>query len=104
MTYTGNILINNRPFIQVVRNVMSSCSYQLNTTRISILIGICTRKSREKRMMNIDDLTREHTYKRRREDLHVPGKHNEICFSRLYQPYSFLLLCSLIVHWQVMEW
>ena len=50
-----DILGNDRPFIELLGDIMSCCPDNLNASVIRLLIRIAAGKSRQEGMMNIDD-------------------------------------------------
>src|SRR6266487_627645 len=76
-----DILSNDWPFVQVLGNIMSGCSDDLDTTLEGLVIRIRSNKRREKAVMDIDNLVRISVHKTRLQYLHIAGEHEEIYFA-----------------------
>ena len=83
MSHTGDVLVNDGPFIKVRRRIMRRCANQLHTTRVRLMVGSATRKGRQKRVMDVNYRPPERIEKARRKDLHVAREHHEIDFEVL---------------------
>ena len=55
MIYRDNILSNDRSFIEIIGYKMCSCSYDLHPSLISLFVWICTDKSRQEGVVDVDD-------------------------------------------------
>jgi hypothetical protein len=91
----NDILFDDRPFIEIRRDIVTGRANEFHTSLIRLRVGIRADKGREERMMNIDDLIGIMRNKRFRQYLHVAREHDEIDLQRCQQFQLSRFLCLL---------
>lgn len=101
----GDTLLDDRTFIQVGSDKMSSSTDNLNTTLESLVVGLGTLERGQERVVDVDYLAGHDLAKLGREDLHVAGQDDKLDFVLLDQleDLRFLLLLGILVDRQVVE-
>ena len=88
----GDILLDDRPLIQILGNIVGSGPDELDPTLVGLVVGPGTGKGREKGVVNIDHWTTNLFKEARREYLHVASKDKEVYFL-LRQPGKLFGFC-----------
>ena len=78
MGNVGDVLFDDRAVVELFRDVMSRSADDLDAPLARLLIRVRTDERGEKGMMDINDSIWKASDKPARQDLHVPGKDNQI--------------------------
>src|SRR5579859_6942531 len=100
-----DVLVDDRPLVEIARDVMCGGADQLHPALMRLVIGFCALESRQERVMDVDAASRQLRRKIIREDLHVARQHHEIAFGlsdQVPDP-AFLLAPGLSRDWQMMK-
>ena len=81
-----HILLDDRPLVEHLGHVVAGRANQLYAARVRRVVGFGSGKSRQKRVMHIDDPCRKLCHKIRRQNLHVPRQHHQIHIVLVHQP------------------
>ncbi len=74
----GDVLLDDRPLIELLRHVMGGGPDHLHPAREGLLVGLSPDEGRQEAVMDIDDRAGIGSKKSAREDLHISGQHDEI--------------------------
>ena len=55
MGYSHHVLLDDRPVVELFRDVVRSRSNQLHSSLKGLLVWLCAYKRRQKRMIDVDD-------------------------------------------------
>src|SRR5690348_9723339 len=91
-----NILRNNWPFIQAVRDIMSSSANQFYSPFKCLLVGICANERGQKTMMDVNDPVSILFDDEWLQYLHVTRKYQEIHLSPQKVEYLHLIFSALL--------
>jgi hypothetical protein len=83
--YTGDVLLDDRPLVQLLRDVVAGGPNQFYAALECGMIGLGAGKSGKKGVVDVDDSFRKTTYELRRQNLHVAGQDDEINVTILEQ-------------------
>ena len=75
---SNDVLFNDRPFVEILGDVVCRGPNQFHSTFLGLLIWACTNERWQERVVDVDHW-RSHRFKEVfRNDLHVAGQDNEI--------------------------
>ena len=98
MIATNDILGENRTFVQIIGDIVTRCTDELDSPVKGSLIGVGSYEGWQKAMMDIDDTIRIFRDKEWFENLHVPCQNQEVDFPAYEFEYALLILmvrCTL---------
>ena len=72
-----DVLIDDRPLIEIARDVMGGCADQLDATLMRLVIGLCALESWQEGMMDVDAASRQLRGQIVGQNLHIACKHHE---------------------------
>ena len=72
------VLLNNRPIIKHLSYVVAGRTDQLNPARKRLMVWFAAHKSRQERVVNVNDAVRIVAYEIIGQNLHVAGEHKKI--------------------------
>ena len=78
MIHPNNILLNNRPLIEIRRDEVGGCPDDLDSPLVGLMVGFCALEGGEEGVVDVDDSAGHGGAERRGEDLHVPGQDDEV--------------------------
>lgn len=101
-----DLLLDDRSFIKIGRNVVRRGSYELHSARVRLVVGLGALKSGQERMVNIDGTSSEVATGLGSEYLHVTGEDEKLGIHSLKELHQTPLLLGLapIDDRQVVVW
>ena len=78
VTDSCNFLIEDRSFIEFFGDVVGCCANDFHASVMRLSIGIRTDEGRQEGVVDVDDARSVGIDEERRQDLHVPGKDDEV--------------------------
>src|SRR3546814_13444589 len=72
-----DILMNDRPFVEVSSDIMGGRTDHFHAARMGLVIGLGALETRQETMVNVDAAATQISGKIVRKNLHIAGKHNE---------------------------
>src|ERR1700691_5355436 len=78
MRDAGDILVDNWSLIERLGHIVTGRTNDLYSPLEGCVVGLGPHEGGQERMMNVDDLLRIASHKLGRENLHIPGQHNEL--------------------------
>jgi hypothetical protein len=78
MSYVCDILLDDWAFIEIASDEMRSCADDFYTAGVCLVIGLCSLKSWQEGVMDVDDFSRHSLAEFGAKHLHVSSKNHEI--------------------------
>src|SRR6516164_712750 len=96
VTNPGNVLCDNRALVKVRRDIVGSCTDDLDASSVSLVVGVASCKRRKEAMVNIYRRNTCFLEKARTQNLHVAGQDDQIDFE-LSKNVQLQFFCALFI-------
>lgn len=78
MVHPYDILLDDRPLIQVTRHKVRRGTNDLDPPVIRLVVGLGALETRQEAVVDVDDAARQGLAQHRRQHLHVPRQHDQV--------------------------
>ena len=76
MAYALDVLIDNRPAVELLRHIVRRCADDLHAALVRLMVRLAPDERRQERVVNVNGTIRELLDELLWDDLHVACKHN----------------------------
>ena len=91
-----DVLVNDRPLIELTRDIMGGRADQFDAALMRLMIGSRALEAGQERMMDIDAAAGQLRRHLVRQDLHVAGQHDEVRFGFSTRSRMAASCCGLV--------